>query len=178
MPAPALRTLPRPSQRSGPRRSGTVLSARAARELESLVEVLKSVKQGDFSVRIRHQKDGIVSRVGELLNDIIGLNEDMTGEFVRVGKIVGQEGKMTERVSLGSAKGAWATGVASVNQLIGDLVQPTNEVARVITAVARGDLSQKMFLEIDGRPVQAASSSASARPSTRWWTSSTRSPRR
>ena len=42
----------------------------------------------------------------------------------------------------------------SVNQLIADLVAPTNEVARVITAVARGDLSQKMVLEIDGRPVR------------------------
>ena len=44
--------------------------------------------------------------------------------------------------------------MASVNQLIADLVAPTNEVARVITAVARGDLSQKMVLEIEGRPVR------------------------
>ena len=42
----------------------------------------------------------------------------------------------------------------AVNQLIGDLVAPTNEVARVITAVAKGDLSQKMSLEIEGRPVR------------------------
>ena len=61
---------------------------------------------------------------------------------------------MTERASVGPAKGAWATSVNSVNQLIGDLVAPTNEVARVITAVARGDLSQKMSLEIEGRPVR------------------------
>jgi HAMP domain-containing protein len=61
---------------------------------------------------------------------------------------------MTERASVGPAKGSWATAVNSVNQLIGDLVAPTNEVARVITAVAKGDLSQKMFLEIEGRPVR------------------------
>ncbi len=78
----------------------------------------------------------------------------MSGELVRVGKVVGQEGKMHERASVGPAKGAWAAGMASLNQLIADLVAPTNEVARVITAVARGDLSQKMVLEIEGRPVR------------------------
>src|SRR5476649_884033 len=78
----------------------------------------------------------------------------MSGEFLRVGKIVGQEGRMTERASVGPAKGAWASSVHSVNQLIGDLVAPTNEVARVITAVAKGDLSQKISLEIEGRPVR------------------------
>src|ERR1022692_1231005 len=61
---------------------------------------------------------------------------------------------MHERASVGPAKGSWAMGMASLNQLIADLVAPTNEVARVITAVARGDLSQKMVLEIEGRPVR------------------------
>jgi HAMP domain-containing protein/signal transduction histidine kinase/ActR/RegA family two-component response regulator len=123
-------------------------------EIEQLVEVLKAVKSGDFSVRFDYEKGDILGRVGELLNDIIGLNEHLSNELVRVGKIVGQEGRMTERASVGPAKGSWATSVNSVNQLIGDLVAPTNEVARVITAVAKGDLSQKMILEIEGRPVR------------------------
>ena len=91
---------------------------------------------------------------GELLNDIVLMSEHMNAELVRVGKVVGQEGRMHERASVGTAAGAWASGLSSVNQLIADLVAPTNEVARVITAVARGDLSQKMVLEIDGRPVR------------------------
>ena len=61
---------------------------------------------------------------------------------------------MTERVSIGSIKGSWSTAVDSVNSLIGDLVQPTSEVARVITSVAKGDLSQKISLEIEGRPLK------------------------
>ena len=131
-----------------------LLSNPSRTEIEQLLDVLKGVKGGDFSVRLPYQKDGILSRAGELLNDIIGLNEHMANEFLRVGKIVGQEGRMTERASVGPAKGAWAQSVNSVNQLIGDLVAPTNEVARVITAVAKGDLSQKMSLEIEGRPVR------------------------
>jgi HAMP domain-containing protein/signal transduction histidine kinase/CheY-like chemotaxis protein len=123
-------------------------------EIEQLVEVLKMMKDGDFSVRLPYEKGGILNRAGELLNDILGLNEHMALEFLRVGKIVGQEGRMTERASVGPARGSWANSVNAVNQLIGDLVAPTNEVARVITAVAKGDLSQKMFLEIEGRPVR------------------------
>jgi len=95
-------------------------------EIEQLVEVLKAVKSGDFSVRFDYEKGDILGRVGELLNDIIGLNEHLSNELVRVGKIVGQEGRMTERASVGPAKGSWATIVNSVNQLIGDLVAPTN----------------------------------------------------
>ena len=130
------------------------LSADSRYEVEHLLEVLKAVKAGDFQVRLEYQQNGILGRVGELLNDIIGLDEHLTSELIRVGKVVGQEGKMHERASVGPARGAWATGMASVNQLIADLVSPTNEVARVITAVARGDLSQKMVLEIEGRPVR------------------------
>jgi HAMP domain-containing protein len=130
------------------------LSAANRSEIERLVEVLKAAKQGDFSARFNYPKDGILGRAGELLNDILGLNEHMTGELVRVGKVVGQEGRMHERASVGPAKGAWAASMGSVNQLISDLVAPTNEVARVITAVARGDLTQKMALEIEGRPVR------------------------
>ncbi|HUA34431.1 MAG TPA: HAMP domain-containing protein [Candidatus Binataceae bacterium] len=130
------------------------LSTDDQNELLQFIEVLKAFKQGDFSVRFEYQKHGLMSQAGELLNDVLGLNEHMTKELVRVGKIVGQEGKMFERASVGAARGDWAVGMTSVNQLIADLVSPTNEVARVITAVARGDLSQKMALEIEGRPVR------------------------
>src|ERR1700733_13319273 len=93
------------------------LSENSKDEIDQLVEILKSVKQGDFSVRLPYELDGVLSRAGELLNDIIGLNEHMSEEFVRVGKIVGQEGRMTERASVGPAKGNWAISVTSVNQL-------------------------------------------------------------
>jgi len=123
-------------------------------QLRQLRFTVKAVRRGDFSVRLPIGQDGIIAAIGEVLNDIIELNENMTSEFARVRNTVGQEGKMTERVSMGSVKGAWAVSVDSVNLLIGDLVQPTTEVARVITSVAKGDLSQKMSLEIDGRALK------------------------
>ena len=145
-------------RKSTPRLSATgraeILTSASRDEIEHLVEVLKAMKEGNFSVRLPYEKGGLLSRAGELLNDILGLNEHMAHEFLRVGKIVGQEGRMAERASVGPARGSWAASVNSVNQLIGDLVAPTNEAARVITAVAKGDLSQKMSLEIEGRPVR------------------------
>ncbi|MBL7543343.1 MAG: HAMP domain-containing protein, partial [Bdellovibrionaceae bacterium] len=124
-------------------------------QLRQLLNVVKLMRRGDFSARVPlTQHEGIVSEIGEVLNDIIELNENMANEFLRVRATVGQEGKMTERVFMGSVKGSWATSVDSINLLIGDLVQPTNEVARVITSVARGDLTQQMSLEIDGRAVK------------------------
>ena len=130
------------------------LSPESQADLEQLVEVLKAAKRGDLSVRFEYDRDGLFSRAGELLNEIIGFSEHMATELVRVSQVVGHEGRMHERASAGAARGAWASGMESVNQLISDLVAPTNEVARVITAVARGDLSQKMVLEIEGRPVR------------------------
>jgi len=123
-------------------------------QLRQLLFTVKAVRRGEFNVRMPELREGIIAEIGEVLNDIIELNESMANEFSRVRNTVGQEGKMSERVSMGTVRGAWATSVDSVNLLIGDLVQPTTEVARVITSVAKGDLSQKMSLEIDGRTVK------------------------
>src|SRR5215510_6131440 len=64
------------------------------------------------------------------------------------------DGKITERASVGPVSGAWADSVANVNSLVASLVQPTSEAARVIGAVAKGDLSQSMATEVDDRPLQ------------------------
>lgn len=61
---------------------------------------------------------------------------------------------MTQRAAAPSVAGGWGTIVKSANTLIDDLVRPTTEMARVIGAVAKGDLSQTMALDVDGRPLQ------------------------
>ncbi|HEX6289784.1 MAG TPA: HAMP domain-containing protein, partial [Herpetosiphonaceae bacterium] len=96
---------------------------------------------------------GTAGKIADTLNDIIELNQKMTNEFERISTVVGKEGKISQRASLGSPSGSWARCVDAVNTLTTDLVQPTTEVARVIGSVARGDLSQSVPLEIDGRPL-------------------------
>ena len=78
----------------------------------------------------------------------------MTDEFERLSRVVGKEGKIGQRAKVRGATGGWETKLRAVNELIDDMVQPTAEVARVIGAVAKGDLSQTMTVEIDGRPLR------------------------
>src|SRR5690606_31422070 len=77
-----------------------------------------------------------------------------TKEFGRLSRVVGKDGRISERAHVPNALGGWESSVRSVNELIEDMVQPTAEVARVIGAVAKGDLSQTMRVEIDGRPLR------------------------
>ncbi len=120
---------------------------------EQLISVLDAVRKGDFSRRLTKAK-GDAGQIYDAINDIIEKNERLTSELSRISAVVGKEGKITERAVISEASGGWASCVDSVNNLIGDLAQPTTEVARVIGAVAEGDLSQNFKLEIDGRPLK------------------------
>ena len=92
--------------------------------------------------------------MADTFNDVVELNERMARELERLSRVVGKEGKIAQRASLGDVSGSWAASIDSVNSLIDDLVHPTSETARVIGAVAQGDLSQTMALEIDDRPLE------------------------
>src|SRR5206468_6619027 len=92
--------------------------------------------------------------IARTFNQVVARNEALTSELARLERVVGREGRMTERATLGEVTGSWKTSVDSINALIADLVQPTTEVARVLVAVAEGDLTQKMALEIEGQPVK------------------------
>ena len=123
-------------------------------DLKQLLRTLTEVKKGNFSERMPLDHTGIAGKIADTLNDIIEMNEHMAAELERVGTVVGKEGRITERASIGHAKGAWKSSIDSVNALISDLVQPTAETTRVIRAVANGDLSQTIATEIDGTPLQ------------------------
>src|SRR5258707_711945 len=112
------------------------------------------MRKGDFAVRLQIGLTGIDGEIGESFNDVVELIESLTKEFERLGDVVGKEGKIGHRAKLPNAAGSWASNIETVNSLIADLVQPTSEMARVIGAVARGDLSQTMNLEIEERPLR------------------------
>ncbi|HWE59679.1 MAG TPA: HAMP domain-containing protein [Solirubrobacteraceae bacterium] len=124
------------------------------RDLSHLLEALRAARGGDFSVRLTPNGDPQFAEVARAFNELLDRNDRMSREIFRVGKIIGREGRMTERFSLAEADGEWARSVDSLNALIDDLVRPTTEVARVIVAVAEGDLTQKMALKIGGQPVK------------------------
>ncbi|MGH2882325.1 MAG: HAMP domain-containing protein, partial [Solirubrobacteraceae bacterium] len=122
--------------------------------LARLEHALQAAAAGDFGVRLPARRKDDIGRLEAAYNQMAARNAALEAELVRVAEIIGREGRMTERARLHGAGGAWSTAVDSVNGLIDDLVRPTTEVARVIVAVAEGDLNQKMALEIEGRPVK------------------------
>jgi HAMP domain-containing protein/signal transduction histidine kinase/CheY-like chemotaxis protein len=123
-------------------------------DTRALLTALTALRKGEFSVRLPLDWTGVAGKVADTFNEVIELNERMASELERISRVVGKEGKINERMTLGAASGSWEAVLASVNALIGDLVHPTSETSRVIGAVAQGDLSQTMALEIDDRPLQ------------------------
>jgi signal transduction histidine kinase/HAMP domain-containing protein len=119
-----------------------------------LLGVLADVKNGDFSVRMPVQWTGIAGKIADTLNDVIVANQTLGAELARVSRVVGKEGKLSQRVALHGSDRAWSQSIDSVNSLIDDLVRPTSEMQRVIGAVAGGDLSKKITGEVHGEMLE------------------------
>src|SRR6266487_2243689 len=119
-----------------------------------LLRALMAFKRGDFSVRLPDDWTGVAGKIADTFNEVIAKNQRMTMELDRIGRAVGKKGRITQRASLGDVSNSWADAIRSVNGLIGDLVNPTSEMARVIGAVAKGDLSKTMATDIEGRQLE------------------------
>ena len=122
--------------------------------LKQLLTVLDAYRKGDFSTRMPNDLVGLPGKVADTLNDIIDRGVETTIEFERVAQLVGKQGKLDERIKLPGMKGSWAKLVDSSNAIANDLVNPLNEMIRVVGAVAKGDLSQNVPAEIDGIKLQ------------------------
>ena len=119
-----------------------------------ILKAFVAFRDGDFSARLPADWPGIDGRIAETFNQTIVREESITREVRRLSVTVGKEGRLKQRMSLPGAVGDWAVKADSINTLIDDLVRPTVDVARTIGAVAKGDLSQSMELEVDGRALK------------------------
>ena len=123
-------------------------------DVDLLLNALSAVRDGDFEVRLP-QNNGL-GEIATVFNEMVSVNQKFTQELSRISQNVGEQGKLTERASLPNVQGSWSDNMAQVNSLINNLAQPTTEVSRVLTAVASGDLSQKIALEVQGKSLQGA----------------------
>jgi len=119
-----------------------------------LLSALLAYNAGDLGARLPSAWTGVPGKIADAFNEIVELNERLSTETARVSRAVGKEGKLKQRLSVAGATGGWANKVEAMNTLIDDLVWPTTEVTRTISAVAKGDLTQPMTLEVDGRPLE------------------------
>src|SRR5262245_5675444 len=119
-----------------------------------LLRVVQAVRNGEFDARLPGNWTGIAGKIADTFNEVVAANARMAQELKRVGQVVGKEGKTRQRVRLGLPSGAWTEMEGSINALIDDLLWPTAEVTRAISAVAEGDLQQTVRTDVDGRPLE------------------------
>src|SRR5437763_9913911 len=96
----------------------------AGLESSVLLSALSALKKGDFSVRLPLEWTGVAGKVADTFNEVVELNERMTRELERLSEVVGKQGKLSQRGTLGDVSGSWRASIASVNALIADLVHP------------------------------------------------------
>jgi HAMP domain-containing protein/CheY-like chemotaxis protein/signal transduction histidine kinase len=115
---------------------------------------LQKMRNGDFSFRLPGSWTGLAGKIADSFNDIAAANQQMAIELRRIGQAVGKEGRTRERARFTESRGAWGEVETSVNSLVDDLLRPTTEVTRAISAVAQGNLTQTVRLDVDGRPLE------------------------
>ncbi|MGH7500496.1 MAG: HAMP domain-containing protein [Longimicrobiales bacterium] len=119
-----------------------------------VLRALQRVNAGDFSARLPGDWTGLNGKIADTFNEIVAANQKMARELKRVGNAVGRKGRTRERVQFGRTAGAWGQMEGSVNALIEDLLRPTTEMTQAIGAVARGNLTQTVRMDVDGRPLE------------------------
>ena len=120
----------------------------------ALLKALRAYRSGKFSVRLQENQTGIAGEIARAFNESVELNQLMLKEFQRVGKAVGRDGKLSQRVTISQATGDWANTVNAYNATVEGMAEPVGEFARVVGAIAKGDLTEPMPLEIEGRPLK------------------------
>jgi len=116
-------------------------------DTSQLLTALMAFKRGDFSARLPEDWTGVAGKIADTFNDVIRTNQRMTQELKRIVRVVGKEGRITQRAALSDVSESWSDAIGCINVLIEDLLRPTSEMARVIGAVAKGNLSETMATE-------------------------------
>ena len=116
--------------------------------------MLFEVRNGNFGVRVPGHWTGLLGKIGDAFNDVVSANERWPSSSAASVRWSARRARPASGVSSPVQSGAWADMEQSVNTLIEDLLWPTTEVTRALAAVAQGDLSQTMRLDVDGRPLQ------------------------
>jgi len=126
----------------------------AAPRSKQLLAAMLAFRDGNFSVRLPPDWDGIDGQIAAAFNQAMSHSDRFSHEVARLSRSVGREGRLRQRMSVPAAPGGWAETADGINTLLDDLVRPTTEIARTIGAVAKGDLGQSMEIEVDGRPLR------------------------
>ncbi|MFB8242960.1 HAMP domain-containing protein, partial [Kitasatospora purpeofusca] len=117
--------------------------------LRQLLAGLTAVRDGDFRTRLASDQPGVPGEIATVFNGMVEQLARVTSEVTRVAREVGSEGRLGGQAHVHGAAGTWLDLTDAVNAMAGDLTRQLRNIAQVTTAVARGDLTQK--IEVDAR---------------------------
>ncbi len=117
--------------------------------LGQLLAGLTAVKDGDFSTRLSDEGEGLLGEIAVVFNGMVDQLSLFTSEVTRVAREVGTEGRLGGQAEVPGVDGSWKALTDNVNAMAGNLTTQVRDIAQVATAVASGDLSQK--IEVDAR---------------------------
>ena len=118
--------------------------------LEQLLAGLTAVRGGDFSRRLAPTGDPLVDEIATVFNGMVDQLDQFTAEVTRVAREVGTEGKLGGQAHVPGVSGTWMDLTESVNAMAGNLTTQVRNIAQVATAVAKGDLTQKIAVDARG----------------------------
>ncbi|HEX7703788.1 MAG TPA: HAMP domain-containing protein, partial [Kofleriaceae bacterium] len=133
----------RPERKNG-RKLGRSMAPAAPMQPAEILAALRGFKRGDFSTRMRDDLTGVEGQIAETFNELVAMIASIETEAREVSVAVGKEGLANRRMRRLGTTGAWSEYVGAINDVIDDLSGHTNDIARVVSAVAKGDLDQTM----------------------------------
>ncbi|GGQ73586.1 HAMP domain-containing protein [Couchioplanes azureus] len=119
-------------------------------DLRRLLAGLTAVRDGDFRTRLPQDGDGLLAEIATVFNGMVDQLSLFTSEVTRVAREVGTEGQLGGQAEVPGVSGTWKDLTDSVNAMAGNLTDQVRDIAQVATAVATGDLSQKITVDVRG----------------------------
>ena len=119
-------------------------------QVRNIAEVATAIANGDLSRKITVDVRGEILQLKETLNTMVDQLNRFAGEVTRVAREVGTEGRLGGQANVPGVAGTWKDLTDSVNSMAGNLTGQVRNIAEVTTAVARGDLSRKITVDVKG----------------------------
>ena len=123
-------------------------------QVRNIAEVATAVAQGDLSKKITVNVSGEILQLKETLNTMVDQLNAFASEVTRVAREVGTEGKLGGQAAVPGVAGTWKDLTDSVNSMAGNLTGQVRNIAEVATAIAGGDLSRKITVDVRGEILQ------------------------
>src|SRR6202012_4481610 len=123
-------------------------------QVRNIAEVATAVAKGDLSKKITVNVSGEILQLKEKLNTMVDQLNAFAGEVTRVAREVGTDGKLGGQAQVTGVAGTWKDLTDSVNSMAGNLTAQVRNIAEVATAIAGGDLSRKITVDVRGEILQ------------------------